>query len=73
MIIVNNLCDLHDLSTSLSVTIATTILTGEIDILFIYLFTRLFNLVCYWLNYTFYWSCFRFLSTTALVLTCYTG
>ena len=73
MIIVNNLCDLHDLSTSLSVTIATTILTGEIDILFIYLFTRLFNLVCYWLNYTFDWSCFRFLSTTALVLTCYTG
>ena len=73
MIIVNNLCDLHDLSTSLSVTIATTILTGEIDILLIYLFTRLFNLVCYWLNYTFDWSCFRFLSTTALVLTCYTG
>ena len=71
MITVNNLCDLHDLSTSLSVTIAMYF-NGR-NRHFIYLFTRLFNLVCYWLNYTFDWSCFRFLSTTALVLTCYTG
>ena len=34
MIIVNNRCDLHDLYTSLSVTIAMyfSILTGEVDI-----------------------------------------
>ena len=40
MIIVNNLCDFHDLHSSLSVTIVMNF-NGEIDILFIYLLTYL--------------------------------